>query len=59
MQKHIWPEYNRNLVQSGSLCFLIDPKLCESIKKHKKVSSGGRRTEHSDALIQMLADIKA
>jgi len=49
MQKRIWLKYNRNLVQRRSLYFLIDPKLCESIKTHKKVSSGGRPTEYSDA----------
>jgi len=55
MQKRIWLDYNRNLVQRGSLCFLIDPKLGESIKTYKKVSSGGRPTEYNDAFIQVLA----
>jgi len=59
MQKRIWLDYNRNLVQRGSLCFLIHPKLGESIKTYKKVSSEGRPTEYSDAFIQVLAAIKA
>gem|GEM_PF-3229703 len=51
MQKRIWRKYNGNLVQRGSLFFLIDPKLRESTKTLKKVSSGGSLTEYRDAFI--------
>jgi len=39
--------------------FRLIQNFLESIKTHKKVSRGGRPTEYSGALIQVLATIKA
>ncbi|MBS0623189.1 MAG: transposase [Verrucomicrobia bacterium] len=47
-------DYNRQLVQRGSLTFLVDPKMLHT----KKCKSRGRPTEFSDALIVMLLTIK-
>jgi len=45
-----WKEYNQELIQRGSLTFLIDPKIF----KAKKTKTLGRPRQFSDALILML-----
>lgn len=56
MRKRNWREYNKQLVQRGSITFLIDPKLLkeESVKRKKP----GRPLQYSDSLIIMLLMIK-
>jgi hypothetical protein len=57
MRKRNWRQYNKALVQRGSLTFLLDPKIIKNLspKRHKRK---GRPLEFSDELIQMLIMIK-
>ena len=50
-----WRQYNKQLVQRGSLTFLIDPAL---FKKHKSKRGKGRPLEFSNSLIIMLLMVK-
>ena len=50
MQRRNWKEYNQELIQRGSLTFLIDLEIF----KTKKVKTLGRPRLFSDALILML-----
>jgi hypothetical protein len=52
--KRNWSEYNKSLVQRGSLSFLIDPKLLKTTKKNRC----GRPRIFSDALISALFMVK-
>jgi IS5 family transposase len=54
MQKRTWTEYNRDLVQRGSLTFLIDPKIF----KPQTSNNFGRPKIFSDSLILMLMMVK-
>ena len=54
MRNRNWAEYNKQLVQRGSVTFLIDPKILQT----KKSKHRGRPTEFSDALIIMLFMLK-
>ena len=58
MRNRNWREYNKRLVQRGSLTFLIDPKIVKTlaVKAHKRKK--GRPLEFSDQLILMLLMIK-
>jgi hypothetical protein len=56
MRKRNWKEYNRELVQRGSLTFLIDPKLLNS--KPKRYRKNGRPQEFSDQFITLLMMVK-
>jgi len=53
-RKRNWQEYNRQLVQRGSLSFLIDQKLLKTSKKNTL----GRPRVFSDAVISALFMIK-
>ena len=57
MRKRNWRQYNKALVQRGSLSFLIDPKCFKDLqpKKHK---GRGRPIAFSDQLILMLLMVK-
>jgi hypothetical protein len=55
MRTRNWQQYNRFLVQQGSLSFFIDPKVLRSRKNGKR---RGRPVQFSDPLIQMLFMIK-
>ena len=55
MRKRIWREYNRKLVERGSITFLIDPKL---FKKKRAKKKRGRPQEYSNELILMLLMVK-
>lgn len=57
MRKRNWHQYNKNLVQRGSLSFLIDPK-CLRYLKPKKRKGPGRPQAFSDQLILILLMIK-
>ena len=50
MQKRNWKAYNNQLIQRGSLTFLLDPKVF----KTKKIKTFGRPQSFSDSLIIML-----
>ncbi len=52
MQKRIWSKYNRELVERGSVTFLIDKKVFKSIKNFKSRSTGGRPQQFPKALIE-------
>jgi hypothetical protein len=57
MRKRNWREYNKALVQRGSLSFLIDPKCLKHLKPEKR-KGPGRPLAFSDQLILMLLMIK-
>ena len=57
MRKRNWRQYNRSLVQRGSLTFLVDPKCLKKLKP-KKRKGRGRPLAFSDQLILMLLLIK-
>jgi IS5 family transposase len=57
-RKRNWREYNKELVQRGSLTFLIDPKLLKKtgcVARKKKL---GRPLEFSNTLIMLLLMVK-
>lgn len=56
MRKRNWKEYNRQLIQRGSLTFLIDPNILNS--KPKPSGKKGHPFEFSDPLIIMLMMVK-
>ncbi len=57
MRARNWCQYNKKLVQRGSLTFLIDPKNLKSLFP-KKQKQRGRPHEFSDGLIELLLLIK-
>lgn len=58
MRERNWQQYNKDLVQRGSLTFLIDPKCFKKLKATKKSTQPGRPEVFSDALIELLAYVK-
>ncbi len=58
MRKRNWQHYNRQLVQRGSIHFLIDPKAIETAKTNNLQGKMGRPLQFSDQLILMLMMIK-
>ena len=58
MRKRNWREYNKKLVQRGSLTFLIDPKVMKTLEVTAQKKRKGRPLEFSDQLILMLLMIK-
>ena len=56
MRKRNWKEYNRQLIQRGSLTFLIGPKIINS--KAKRSRKNGRPQEFSLPFITMLLMVK-
>jgi hypothetical protein len=58
MRKRNWREYNKKLVQRGSLTFLIDPKIIKTLEVKAQKKKKGRPLEFSDQLILMLLMIK-
>lgn len=58
MQNRNWPEYNKSLVQRGSLTFLITPKLLKPLHKKQKKNRLGRPVEFSDEMILILMVVK-
>jgi hypothetical protein len=57
MRKRNWRQYNKALVQRGSISFLIDPKCFRQLKP-KRRKGPGRPLAFSDQLILMLLMIK-
>lgn len=58
MRKRNWREYNKKLVQRGSLTFLIDPKIMKTLAPKAQKKRKGRPLEFSDQLILLLLMIK-
>jgi hypothetical protein len=58
MQKRNWRQYNKDLVQQGSLSFFIDPKVFKTMQMGQRSKGRGRPMQFSDVLIQMLLMIK-
>lgn len=58
MRKRNWREYNKKLVQRGSLTFLIDPKIMKTLAPRDQKKRKGRPLEFSDQLILLLLMIK-
>jgi hypothetical protein len=58
MQKRIWSQYNKSLVQRGSVTFFIDKKTLDSIQNFQAKSTGGRPQEFPLLLIQFLVMLK-
>lgn len=58
MRERNWPKYNKQLVQRGSLTFLLDSKTLKSLKSLPKGKRFGRPIEYPDALIQLLLVVK-
>jgi hypothetical protein len=56
MRKRNWKEYNRQLIQRGSLTFLIDPEVINS--KAQGSRKNGRPQEFSFSFITMLLMVK-
>ena len=57
MRARNWRQYNKALVQRGSLTFLIDPKHLKSLFP-KKQKRRGRPLEFANGLIELLLLIK-
>lgn len=55
MRKRNWSQYNKDLVQRGSLTFLIDPKMFKKLRVPPQVTRVGRPQEFSNPLIELLA----
>lgn len=53
-----WSQYNKKLINRGSINFLIAPKTIFLIKKFKAKSTGGRPKEYSSLLIELLVMLK-
>jgi IS5 family transposase len=59
MRKRNWRQYNKHLVQQGSISFFIDPKVFKDMgKPTKSKKKRGRPIQFSDALIEMLFVLK-
>lgn len=58
MRKRNWREYNKKLVQRGSLTFLIDPIVMKTLTPKAQKKRKGRPLEFSDQLILLLLMIK-
>jgi len=58
MRKRNWSEYNKKLVQRGSLTFLIDPKIMKTLGVKAQKKRKGRPLEFSDQLILILLMVK-
>lgn len=57
MRKRNWRQYNKSLIQRGSLSFLIDPKYLKQLRP-KARKDPGRQLGFSDQLILTLLMIK-
>jgi len=58
MRERNWSKYNKDLVQRGSLTFLIDPKSFKNLNPKNLKRKVGRPIEYSTPLIELLALIK-
>ena len=58
MRNRNWGEYNKKLIERGSITFLIDPKSLKSIQNFHPKSTIGRPIQYPDLLIEILLSIK-
>jgi Transposase DDE domain len=58
MRNRNWPQYNKQLVQRGSLTFLLDSKTLKLLKSRGKNAKFGRPIEFSEPLILLLFMVK-
>lgn len=58
MRKRNWRQYNKALVQRGSLTFLIDPKIAKNFMPKPQKKKKGRPLMFADQLILILLMIK-
>lgn len=58
MRARNWRQYNKTLVQRGSLTFLIDPKIMKTLTPEIRKKRRGRPLEFSDQLILIILMIK-
>lgn len=58
MRGRNWPKYNKELVQRGSLTFLLDPKEVKKFFKKPKKQGPGRPQEYNNPLIEFLMTVK-
>lgn len=58
MHKRNWLEYDKKLVQRGSLTFLIDPKVMKTLAPKAQKKRKGRPLEFSEQLVLLLLMIK-
>jgi len=58
MRRRNWREYNKRLVQRGSLTFLIDPKVVKNMGVTAQKKKRGRPLKFTDQLILLLLTIK-
>jgi len=58
MRERNWQQYNKQLVQRGSLTFLIDPKTLKTLDKPSRSKGRGRPTQYSYNLIEFLVMVK-
>lgn len=49
MRKRNWHDYNKKLVQRGSLIFLIDPKIIKTLEVKAQKNKKGRPLEFSES----------
>lgn len=58
MRERTWSEYNKKLIQRGSLTFLIHPKIFKELKVSRFRGRAGRPKEYSNRLIELLSMVK-
>lgn len=58
MRNRNWSQYNKKLVQRGSITFLIDPKMLPKMKPKKIKGKMGRPIGYTDTLILLLMMLK-
>lgn len=58
MRGRNWPKYNKELVQRGSLTFLLDPKEVKKFSKKPRKQGPGRPQEYNNHLIEFLMTAK-
>jgi len=54
MRCRIWSQYNKELVQRGSITFFVDEKSLKAIRNFRPKSTGGRPQEFPLVLIQLM-----
>jgi IS5 family transposase len=57
MRKRNWQKYNKELVQRGSITFLIDPNFFRTLRM-KRAKNPGRPVQYPDSVIELLAFVK-
>ncbi|QLH35825.1 MAG: transposase [Parachlamydiaceae bacterium] len=58
MRERNWQQYNKQLIQRGSLTFLINPKMFKALSKPPKSKGRGRPIQYSQSVIELLLTVK-